>query len=104
MNERYQAQAAIEARWPVTLDALTRGLSRDEQQRLLEGKIVPLKKYGETHWHPQLFIENAIGDLKEQITYSARRSADQLVYICEHREIKALLWEKLELYHFPSDV
>lgn len=104
LNERYQAQASIEARWPVNIDTLARGLSRDEQQRLLEGRIVPLKKYAETHWHPQLFIENAIGEIKEQISYTARRSADQLVYICEHREVKALLWEKLELYHFPSDV
>jgi len=43
--------------------------------------------------------------LKEQIKYSAKKSlVDNEIYICEHREIKGLFWEKLELYHFPSDV
>ncbi|CAF3732331.1 unnamed protein product [Rotaria socialis] len=104
LNERYQAQAAIDARWLVNYNLLTRQLSRNDKQRLDEGKSVTLVKYTDSNWHPQLFIENALGDLKEQITYSAKKSNDQFVYICEHREIKALLWEKLELHHFPCDV
>lgn len=80
-------------------------LSPEDQQRLDDGKSVSLIKYAETHWHPQLYIENALGDLKEQIRYSAKRSRDdQHVYVCEHRDIKGLFWEKLELDHFPSDV
>ena len=64
-----------------------------------------LIKYAETQWHPQLYIENALGDLKEQIRYSAKKSTiDSHIYICEHRDIKGLFWEKLELHHFPSDV
>ena len=52
-----------------------------------------------------MFIENALGDLKETIRYSAKVSReDHLIYICEHRDIKGLFWEKLELQHFPSDV
>ena len=26
------------------------------------------------------------------------------IYICEHRDVKGVFWEKLELEHFPSDV
>jgi hypothetical protein len=52
-----------------------------------------------------LYIENGIGDIKEQIKYSAKKSKnDNQIYICEHRDVKGLFWEKLELQHFPSDV
>ena len=104
LNEKYHAHAVIEARWPVNSELLKRALSRDEHQRLAEGKSVSVVKYAESHWHPHLFIENALGDQKEQVTYSVKRSTDHLVYVCEQREIKGLFWEKLELYHFPSDV
>jgi hypothetical protein len=105
LNEKYQAQASIEARWPIELDILTPDLSADDQKRLINGKSVSVLKYAETHWHPQLFIENAIGELKEQIRYSAKKSRkNSQIYICEHRDIKGLFWEKLELQHFPSDV
>ena len=105
LNEKYQAQAAIESRWPVEVDKILPNLSSDEQQRLAYGKSVSLIKYSESNWHPQLYIENALGDLKEQIRYSAKKSKiDNQIYICEHRDIKGLFWEKLELYHFPSDV
>ena len=105
LNEKYQAQASIESRWPVKFDKLSANLSPDEHKRLVEGKSISLLKYAETHWHPQLYIENAVGDLKEQIRYSARKSKeDNEFYVCEHRDVKGLFWEKLELYHFPSDV
>jgi hypothetical protein len=43
--------------------------------------------------------------LKEQIRYTAKRSNDDnAFYVCEHRDIKGLFWEKLELQHFPCDV
>ncbi|UJR35037.1 hypothetical protein I4U23_027813 [Adineta vaga] len=105
LNEKYQAQAAIESRWSVDLQKLLPNLSPEEQQRLTQGKSVSLIKYAENNWHPQLYIENALGDLKEQIRYSAKKSkVDSQIYICEHRDIKGLFWEKLELHHFPSDV
>ena len=105
LNEKYQAQASIEARWPIELDKLLSDLSPDCQKRLTDGKSISLLKYSESHWHPQLFIENAIGDLKEQIRYSAKKcKEDKKFYICEHRDIRGLFWEKLELQHFPSDI
>jgi hypothetical protein len=105
LNEKYQAQAAIESRWVVDIDKLSSDLSPDDQKSLSDGKSITLTNYSQKHWHPQLFIENAIGDLKEQIRYSAKRSKeDNQIYVCEHRDIKGVFWEKLELYHFPSDV
>jgi hypothetical protein len=105
LNERYQAQASIESRWPIQLEKILPNLSSSEQKRLIHGKSVSIIKYSESNWHPQLYIENALGDLKEQIRYSAKKSKiDNQIYICEHRDIKGLFWEKLELQHFPSDV
>jgi hypothetical protein len=105
LNEKYQAQAAIESRWVVDIDKLSSDLSSDDQKSLSDGKSITLTNYPQRHWHPQLYIENAIGDLKEQIRYSAKRSKeDNQIYVCEHRDIKGVFWEKLELYHFPSDV
>ncbi|UJR07959.1 hypothetical protein I4U23_012238 [Adineta vaga] len=101
LNEKYQAHASIESRWIVSFDQF----SSIEQDRLLNGKSLVLEKYTETHWHPQLYIENGLGDLKEQIKYSAKlNKIDKEIYICEHRIVKGLFWEKLELYHFPTDV
>jgi hypothetical protein len=105
LNEKYQAQAAIESRWVVDIDQLSFDLSPDDQKSLSDGKSITLTNYPQKHWHPQLYIENALGDLKEQIRYSAKRSKeDNQIYVCEHRDIKGVFWEKLELEHFPSDV
>ncbi|CAF1489915.1 unnamed protein product [Rotaria sordida] len=105
LNERYQAQASIEARWPVELNKLSLHLSNDDQKRLSDGKSISLQNYAQSNWHPQLYIENTFGELKEQIRYTAKKSKeDNQIYICEHRDIKGLFWEKLELHHFPSDV
>lgn len=105
LNEKYQAQASLESRWSMELNKVLVNLSSDEQKRLLQRKSVSLVKYADLNWHPQLYIENVLGDLKEQIQYSAKISErDDKLYICEHRDIKGLFWEKLELHHFPSDV
>ena len=101
LNEKYQAHASIESRWGVAFHQF----SSAEQARLLQGKSLSLDKYAESHWHPQLYIENGLGDLKEQLKYTAKLNRDDnRIYICEHRIIKGLFWEKLELHHFPSDV
>jgi hypothetical protein len=105
LNEKYQAQVSIEARWPIEFEKISSDLSSDDQKRLIDGKSISLFKYAESHWHPQLYIENALGDLKEHIRYSAKKSKENNeIYICEHHDVKGLFWEKLELQHFPSDV
>ncbi|CAF3173724.1 unnamed protein product [Rotaria sp. Silwood2] len=104
LNEKYQAQASIEARWLVELADLFSILPHPDQCNLNDGKIISLVDYTSSHWHPQLFIENALGDMKEQIRYSAKKISNDQACICEHREIKGFFWEKLELSHFPCDI
>ena len=105
LKERYEAQIAIESRWPTDLQRLASNISEVEQSRIIEGKSISLVDYAESHWHPQLYIENALGDLEQKKRYTAKRSKDdQQIYICEHRDVKGIFWEKLELQRFPSDV
>jgi hypothetical protein len=71
----------------------------------VDGKSVSLLKYSESHWYPQLYIENSLVDLSAKIRYSAKKSKiDNEIYVCEHRDIRGSFWEKLELQHFPDDV
>ena len=62
------------------------------------------------HWSPQLFIDNAMGQIGEQdkwftikktIPKSVQPSSLPFVdvEICEHRRINGVFWEKLELNH-----
>ncbi|CAF3622410.1 unnamed protein product [Rotaria socialis] len=104
LNEKYQAQASIEARWIIPFDELFEILPPNDRTSLNQGKSVSLIKFADNHWHPQLFIENAVGDLKEQIRYTAKKISEDQACICEHRDIKGAFWEKLELNHFPSDI
>ena len=48
-----------------------------------------------------------IGDLKEQIRYSAKinsKETNDNIKSVNIVIVKGLFWEKLELQHFPSDV
>ena len=106
LKERYQAQLVIESRWTAECEKIATILSPDDGIHLDEGKSVPLLNYAESHWHPHLYIENAIGDVKEQIRYTAKMSTDtrRQVQICEQRDVNGIFWEKLELQYFPSDI
>ncbi|CAF1531722.1 unnamed protein product, partial [Didymodactylos carnosus] len=106
LNEKYQAQVYIEARWSSDIGKLT--LTADQYRQLNEGNSVTVLKYGEANWTPELFVENAVGELKEVIRYTLKKNNNQRDYqnveICERRDVKGTFWEKLELHHFPSDV
>ncbi|CAF3293206.1 unnamed protein product [Rotaria socialis] len=61
----------------------------------------------ESRWSVELenLLPNLSSDEQQRLIYSATISrTDNKIYICEHRNIKGSFWEKLELYHFPSDV
>ncbi len=63
-------------------------------------------------WTPKLFIENEIGrigneekwftikrDIEENKQQTVSSSSIVNVNICEHRRLKGIFWEKLELNH-----
>lgn len=86
------------------MNDLLPNLSLNDKNQLKTGKSISLLKYNDNNWHPNLFIENALGDVKEQIRHSAKLILNNKICVCEHRDIKGSFWEKLELYHFPSDI
>ena len=70
-------------------------------------------------WTPNLFIENAIGDLKEEIRHKleiVEKSSNGsghintaninnlTVKVCEMRKVRGIFYERLELYDFPMDL
>ena len=55
-------------------------------------------------WNPKLYIENSLGDPKEQIRYQVLYNDKGEAYVSEKRVIKGTFMENLELDDFPFDV
>jgi hypothetical protein len=78
VNQRFQAEAIIETKWyDPSADSL--------DQSVDAGKI----------WRPDIYIDNAINDLKEDVSYKIVPDMDNKPMVCEIRKIKGLLWEKV---------
>ena len=69
MNEKYQAEILIESKW-----------SLDGDLSSYDPKI---------DWNPKLYVENALNDVKESISYQSFKVADELIII-ESRYIKGI--------------
>jgi len=79
MNEKFQAEILIESKW--NLDDLT-----DYDPKL--------------NWNTKLYVENALQDCKEQITYQ-HFIDDSCLTIIESRYLKGIL-VFLCIYHIPE--
>jgi len=117
LNEKYQAAIYFEARWTekkLSLNSLN--LTSEQQRQLDENLTVKMTELNPAiHWSPQLFIENAIGQIGEQDKWFTIKKSDSNfgqssvplfvnVDICEHRRMKGIFWEKLELNHVNIDL
>jgi len=61
------------------------------------------------NWTPQLFIENAIGQITEEKWFTIKKNIQENLgalsppivnlHLCEHHRVKGVFWEKLELNH-----
>lgn len=89
VNQKFQAEAIIESKWhdPNIKDA---------------NDIVDFSKI----WKPDMFVENALSDPKEETSYRIIPSDENesQIMIYEMRKIKGTFWENLELQKFPLDV
>ena len=88
MNERYHAELLLEASWE---EASFKGL----QTRPFDPQV---------NWTPELELINGIGELQDEIVYSVRYDKKGLAIVTEHHRLKGILWERMELQHFPVDV
>ena len=72
MNERYNAEFNIEAKW-------------------IDFNIAITDKYDpKVHWNPQIFIENALNTI-QTVNYDLDKRADGTIWVIERRNIKGLL-------------
>ena len=110
LNERYQAELYYEARWTERVHLSK--LSPEDQTQIINGngmmKVENLDST--TYWNPQLLIENCIGQMTElERWYTIKRNLECSaagyspsfvnLAICEHRRLRGMFWEKLELNH-----
>ena len=115
LNEKYQADVYFEARWTdkINLDSLD--ISSTERTQILDcNSPVRIVKFDEAmHWSPRLFIENGIAQIGEQEKwFTVKRNIEGNVEpfsppivnltLCEHRRLRGVFWEKLELNHVIS--
>ncbi|CAF0736737.1 unnamed protein product [Adineta steineri] len=88
LQEKFFAEIVIEARWLYDRSAAS--------------------------WNPNLYVKNAIGDIKQEITSELVDTLDEpiylddsthdVIYVWEIRKVVGTFWEKLELNSFPVDV
>jgi hypothetical protein len=60
------------------------------------------------HWNPKVYIYNALGELKQQITHTIRKTELGERIICEQQKLKGAYYETLELnnvslFHLDED-
>ncbi|CAF0786840.1 unnamed protein product [Adineta ricciae] len=88
LHEKFYAEVVIEARWLYDPEA--------------------------TSWNPNLYVKNALGDIKQEVasefvnhldeSVSVNNKGNDIVYVWEIRKVVGTFWEKLELNSFPADV
>ena len=83
LNQRFTCEALIESKW---YDSSIQNLN------------------DEIKWKPDLYIENAISDPKEEIIYKILKDNDNRLFVSEIRKVRVLAWENLELESFPLDI
>jgi hypothetical protein len=87
INQRFQAEAFIESKW------------FDPNIKSLNEQIDTTKI-----WKPDIYVENAISDLKDELTHRVLPDKQKMYMICEIRKFKGTFYENLELENFPLDV
>lgn len=87
INQRFQAEAMIESKW------------HDPNVKCLNESIDSNKI-----WKPDLYVENALGDVKEEVHYKIIPEDNDQLMIYEIRRVRGVFYENLELENFPLDV
>jgi hypothetical protein len=106
INQRFQAEAVIESNW---VDPNIKSVSDSFDDKRM--------------WKPDLYIENGIKDVREEVSYrivpdstkkweifngtsfkSDISGTEQRFMICEMRKVTGIFYENLELEDFPLDV
>ncbi|TGZ73898.1 hypothetical protein CRM22_001259 [Opisthorchis felineus] len=117
VNERYQADIFLQARWREPLLDATWNTSRPRNNfrtfNMVENPVMELAPKRHLHtlklqddefWNPRLLLDNAQGEPIEIVSHEVEFvEPDFEAYLVEKRRIKGVFHETLELKHFPFD-
>lgn len=98
INEKFSCEATLFASWIENLSSLSKG----------DSDVLYFDP--DSQWDPHLYIDNAIGEVKEKdVKYHIEKFYDEkkneyFVEVNMIKRIQGMFFEKLELYHFPFDV
>lgn len=88
LKEQYHADAFIQTKW------------KDPSLKMCDMEGFSPEK----HWNPRVFIQNSVGDLKENTWHKVEMDSHGVPIVFEMRRIKGVFLENLELDDFPVDV
>lgn len=88
LKEQYHADAFIQTKW------------KDPSLKMCDMEGFSPEK----HWNPRVFIQNSVGDLKENTWHKVELDSHGVPTVFEMRRIKGVFLENLELDDFPVDV
>ncbi len=54
-------------------------------------------------WDPKLYVENAMGDLRESMWYIVSYNDKGEATVYQRRRVKGVFFERMELNQFPFD-
>jgi hypothetical protein len=101
INERFSCEATLFITWRENTNILQQCETQGENSYFWDSNKL---------WDPQLYIDNAIGDVKEKdVKFRLEKFYDDVKkewFFEVHmiKRIQGTFFEKLELYHFPFDV
>lgn len=100
-NERFDAEIYLESFWnDDDLYEYALGLLKPEKRdkkESLEAVLTTITYNREIHWSPQLYIENAIGETKEETLHSLelveKENSELTVKVREARKMRGIFYE-----------
>lgn len=105
INQRFQAEAIIESKW---CDPHIKSFTHQIDEKKM--------------WRPDIYVENAIKDVREEVSYKVLPFNDKILrktamsnqnieikdkeqyMVCELRKVTGIFYENLELEDFPLDI
>lgn len=83
MNERFQAEVIIESKWLISEDKLNTSNVESFDPKM--------------HWNPDLYIENAHTNVREQKKYVVTKGKNNEYFVTEYRLVTGNFWQRVEL-------
>ncbi|PAA61427.1 hypothetical protein BOX15_Mlig001459g3 [Macrostomum lignano] len=106
VRECFDASVYLEAQWREP--SLDFGVANDRNaggaSSAAASDVAPSESNAATcHWHPDLYIDNSIGDLMHRRDRELSRNSSGEAFVLERHSLRGRFFERMELWHFPFD-